>query len=96
MPNALARLKTALQEKGVDLSLLAELEMEYADLHHKADELETLLIIIVRTGWPWDEEGEPNAIHHAAKSGFTAAMREARELLGLNYNTMITRTEPRT
>jgi len=96
MPNALARLKTALQEKGVDLSLLAELEMEYADLHHKADKMEILLIIIVRSGWPWDEEGEPNAIHHAAKDGFTTAMREARDLLGLDFNTMITRTEPRT
>lgn len=96
MPDALARLKTALQERGVETSLLAELEIEYTELHHKADELEALLIMIVRTGWPWDEEGEPNAIHSAVKSGFAAAMREARELLGLNLNTMITRTEPKT
>ena len=96
MPNALARLKTALQDRTVDPSILGELETEYDELHKKADELETLLIMIVRTGWPWDEEGEPNAIYHASKDGFAVAMKEARNLLGLNLNTMITRTEPKT
>jgi hypothetical protein len=52
--------------------------------------------MIVRTGWPWDDEGEPNAIHHAANDGFAAAMAEARELLGLGRRSLITRTEPRT
>lgn len=96
MPNALARLKTDLQNKAVDLSMLGELEGEYEELVKKADKLETLLIMIVRTGWPWDEEGEPNEIYHAAKGGFTGAMVEARELLGLNLNTRVTRTEPKT
>jgi hypothetical protein len=96
MPNALARVKTALRERGVDPSILGELETEYDELRKKADELETLLITIVRTAWPWDEEGEPNAIHHAGKDGFTAAMLEARDQLGLNLNTRITRTEPGT
>lgn len=44
MPNALARLKTALQDRGVDPSILGELETEYTELHKKADELETPLI----------------------------------------------------
>jgi hypothetical protein len=96
MPNALARVKTALQDRALDPSILGELETEYAELLKKADELESLLIMIVRTGWPWDEEGEPNAIHHAGKEGFAAAMIEARDLLGLNLNTRITRTEPKT
>ena len=96
MPNALARLKTDLQKRAVDLSILGELEVEYEELVKKADELEKLLIMIVRTGWPWDEEGEPNEICHAAKDGFIGAMVEARELLGLNLNTRITRTEPKT
>jgi len=96
MPNALARLRSNLQEKGIDPSLLAELEHEYAELVKKSDELETLLITVVRTGWPWDEEGEPNVIHDAAKGGFTTAMVEARNLLGLNLATRITRTEPKT
>lgn len=96
MPNALTRLKTNLQNKAVDLSILGELEIEYEELVKKSDELEKLLIMIVRTGWPWDEEGEPNEIHHAAKDGYAGAMVEARELLGLSLNTRITRTEPKT
>jgi hypothetical protein len=32
----------------------------------------------------------------AARYGFAAAMVEAKELLGLRLNTMITRTEPKT
>lgn len=96
MPNALARLKIRLQDRGIDPSLLSELEVEYAELVHKADALETLLITIVRTGWPWDEEGEPNAIHDSARDGFAAAMVEARNLLGLNLVSRLTRTEPKT
>jgi hypothetical protein len=74
MPNALARLKNRLQEQGVDLSLLADLETDYTELVKKSDELETLLITIVRTGWPWDEEGTPNLIHGAVKDGYATAM----------------------
>ena len=96
MPNALARLKNKLQAEGIDPSLLAELESEYTDLVKKTDELEMLLITIVRTGWPWDEEGEPNVIHDAVRGGFTTAIVAARDLLGLNLATMITRTEPKT
>jgi hypothetical protein len=96
MPDAVARLKSSLQEKGIDPSLLAELENEHAELVKKADELEMLLITIVRTGWPWNEEGESNVIHDAVKGGYTTAMVEARSLLGLNLATRITRTEPKT
>ena len=96
MPNALARLNYNLQERGIDPVLLAEAENEYAELVKKADELEMLLITIVRTGWPWDEEGEPNVIHDAVKDGYSTAMVEARNLLGLNLATRITRTEPKT
>lgn len=96
MPNAMARLKIKLQKQGIDPSLVTELEDEYTELVKKADKLELLLITLVRTGWPWDEEGEPNVIHAAVKGGFTTAMVEAKELLGLGLNTMITRTEPKT
>lgn len=96
MPNAVARLKSRMQEQGVDLSLLGDLESEYAELVKKSDELETLLITIVRTGWPWDEEGSPNQIHGAVRDGYANAMVEAKKLLGLGMNTMINRTEPKT
>jgi hypothetical protein len=96
MPNALARLKATLQSRNIDPALVGELEAEYTDLVHKADQLETLLITIVRTGWPWDEEGEPNAIFGSARDGYGEAMVAAKELLGLGLNTRITRTEPKT
>jgi hypothetical protein len=96
MSDALERLKAGLESGTIDLSLLSELESEQRELRSRLSELEELLIMIVRTGWPWDEEGEPNAIHHAARDGFAAAMAEARELLGLGRRSAITRTEPRT
>lgn len=96
MPNALERLKRSLENGAIDLALLAEAEKECKELRLRVDELEERLIMIVRTGWPWDEEGEPNAIFHAARDGFATAMAEARELLGLGHRSTITRTEPRT
>lgn len=96
MPNPLERLKAHLEEGAVDRSLLAEVEQEFRELKTRANELEECLIMIVRTGWPWDEEGEPNAIYHASRDGFATAMSEARELLGLGGRSRITRTEPKT
>lgn len=96
MPNSLEKLKRSLKEGIIDMSIVSELEDEYRELKHQADEFEKLLIMLVRTGWPWDEDGEPNAIFQASKEGFSTAMREAHDLLGLNYRTMINRTEPRT
>jgi hypothetical protein len=96
MSDALERLKTGLENGKIDLSLLADVEKEYHELGSRMNELEELLIMIVRTGWPWDEEGEPNAIFHTGKDGFTTAMVAARDLLGLGQRSRITRTEPRT
>ena len=96
MPALLERMKTSLGSGAVDPLLLSEIVKEYGELHDRVNELEELLIMIVRTGWPWDEEGEPNAIFHTSKDGFAAAMVEARELLGLGHLSRITRTEPRT
>ena len=96
MSTALERLKTSLESGSMDLALLSEAEKEFKDLGARVDALEELLIMIVRTGWPWDAEGEPNAIYHASLDGFAAAMAEARDLLGLGGRSMITRTEPRT
>jgi len=96
MSTALERLKTSLESGSMDLALLSEAEKEFKDLGARVDALEELLIMIVRTGWPWDAEGEPNAIYYASLDGFAAAMAEARDLLGLGGRSMITRTEPRT
>jgi hypothetical protein len=96
MFNALEKLKGNLENGIIDLSLLSEAEQEYRELSSRVNELEELLIMIVRTGWPWDEEGEPNAIFKTSKDGFATAMAEARELLGLGHRSTINRTEPRT
>ncbi len=96
MSTALERLKTSLENGTIDLSLLADAEKEFRELGDRVNTLEELLIMIVRTGWPWDEEGEPNAIFHASRDGFATAMAEARDLLGLEQRSRITRTEPRT
>jgi len=96
MSNTLEKLKTVLQNGEIDLARMSELEAEYRELQHRADQFEKLLIMLVRTGWPWDEEGAPNAIAQASKGGFCSAMQEAHDLLGLNYRSMVTRTEPRT
>ncbi len=96
MPNALERLKAGLNGGTVDRQLLADVEKEFSELKTRVDELEELLIMIVRTGWPWDEEGEPNAIFHAGRDGFATAMTEAREILGLAGRSRLTRTEPKT
>ena len=96
MSNLLERLKSNRENGLLDPSLLPEIVKEYGELSERVNELEELLIMIVRTGWPWDEEGEPNAIFHTAKDGFATAMVEARDLLGLGLRSTITRTEPRT
>jgi len=96
MSDALERLKTGLESGNIDLSLLSEAETEQRELRSRLNELEELLIMIVRTGWPWDDEGEPNAIFRTSRDGFATAMVEARETLGLGHRSTITRTEPRT
>jgi hypothetical protein len=78
------------------MSNTPERQEECAELAARVDELEKLLIMIVRTGWPWDADGEPNAIFHASRDGFARAMREARDLLGLEHLSTINRTEPKT
>lgn len=95
MPNLLERMKSNLESGNFDPSLLSDVAKGYSELADRVNQLEELLIMIVRTGWPWDEEGEPNAIFHASRDGFAAAMAEARDLLGLSRS-RITRTEPKT
>jgi hypothetical protein len=96
MSKAMTLLNTGLANGKIDPALAAELERELRELSVRADQMEELLIMIVRTGWPWDGEGEPNAIHHASRDGFATAMVAARDLLGLDHLSRLTRTEPRT
>jgi hypothetical protein len=96
MSNILERLKASLASGEIDPALLPEAVAEIADLRTRQNELEKIVITLVRTGWPWDEDGEPNEIFRTSKDGYAAAMVKAKELLGLDQRSMITRTEPRT
>lgn len=95
MSKLLETLKSQIESGVIDPSLVSETVKEFDELRNRTNELEELMIMIVRTGWPWDEEGEPNALYQASKDGFASAMIEARNLLGLQRST-ITRTEPKT
>jgi hypothetical protein len=96
MSTILERLNACRENGVIDPDLLPEAVQEITELRMRQNELEELLIMIVRTGWPWDEEGEPNDIFRTCRDGYTAAMIEARTLLGLDHLSRITRTEPKT
>lgn len=96
MPDVLERLKACGEDGRVDRTLLSQAVEEMAGLRKRRDELELVLLMLVRTGWPWQEDGTPNGILHNCKDGYAAAMKDAKELLGLDHLSMITRTEPRT
>jgi len=55
---------------------------EVSALRQRRDELEKVLRLLVQTGWPWDEDGQPNEVYRSSSAGFAAAMREAKVLLG--------------
>lgn len=96
MSDILERLKACGDRAPQDLPLMAEAADEIAGLRKRRDELEMLLIMLVRTGWPWQEDGTPNGILQHCGEGYASAMKDAKELLGLDHLSMITRTEPRT
>ncbi len=96
MSNLLERLNACRESGAIDPALLPEAVFEIGELRKRQNELEELLIMIVRTGWPWDEDGEPNDIFRTCKDGYSSAMIEAKKLLGLGHLSTITRTEPRT
>ena len=96
MPNMIDRLKTAIETGAIDPALLPEVLAEMLELRKRGNDLETVLIMLVRTGWPWQENGEPNEILLNCKDGYASAIVEAKELLGLGHRSTITRTEPPT
>jgi len=96
MPDIIARLKQGMESEGAERALLEDALQEIAELRGRRDALEELLIILVRTGFPWDEDGHPADTFPAFRARFQRVMHEASELLGLDLRSTITRTEPRT
>jgi len=66
---------------------------EIKSLQLRREELEKVLTELVRTGWPWDEDGRPNVIFHSAKDGFAPAMLDAEKLLSQSHWSLVTRQE---
>lgn len=90
------QIKQHLLDGMIEPDFLQDIITQVEELQKKSDRLEELLITVVRTGWPWDENNDPNALFHNSKDGYSQAMSQARALLGLDYRSTITRTEPRT
>lgn len=66
---------------------------EITSLRQQKDELEAVLTTLVKTGWPWDNDGRPNEIFYSCPDGFAPAMITAKKLLGQSQQSMIHRTE---
>ena len=96
MTDIVNRLTRCIESGTADPELLPEALREITELRERRDKLEIILMMLVRTGWPWKEDGEPGEIMRNCKDGYSQAMLEARELLNLGFRSMINRTEPRT
>ena len=68
---------------------------EISSLLKQKDELEKVLAKLVRTGWPWDEGGQPNEVLRSCKDGYAPAMLAAKELLGRAKRSMISGAMPK-
>jgi hypothetical protein len=95
MNTILKKLQEATKAGTADKALLEEVANHLKELQHHTDQLEELLIILVRTGWPWNDEGEPNEVFTHSREGYVAAIKEARTVLQLDRS-RLTRTEPKT
>lgn len=67
---------------------------QIGSLHRRREELEKVLSELVRTGWPWDENGSPNEVFHSSKDGFAPAMLAAEKLLRQSHGSLVSRQEP--
>jgi len=90
------RLQAAIESGAADARLLTDLQRELRELKERSDALEEILIILVRTSLPWDEDGVPGENFPAFRERYQRAIHEAADLLGLEMRSTITRTEPRT
>lgn len=96
MPDMTARLQAAIETGSADRALLEDLSREIGELKGRSDALEELLIILVRTSLPWDEDGSLGESFPAFRERYQRIRHEAAELLGLELRSTITRTEPKT
>ena len=96
MRDIVERLKSSMASGEADSKLLGEAVQEISELKQKCDALEELLIILMRTELPWDDNNNLTDAFPHFKERYLNAMHEALELLNFDLRSAITRTEPRT
>ena len=96
MSDIVARLKEAVEGGSADRELLKDALREMTAMKEKEDALEEILIILARTGFPWDENGRPGDGFALFQERYHRLLREASDILGLDLRSTITRTEPPT
>jgi hypothetical protein len=96
MPDLIHKLQSSIASEPANSQLLADALQEITGLRKKLDTLEEILIILARTELPWDEDGNTTDALPHFKERYLKAMHEASELIGLEFHSTITRTEPRT
>ena len=96
MPELIKMLQSCRESDPAHSSMLEEAIREISDLRQRRDALEEILIILVRTGFPWDADGTTTEDFAHFRERYENAMREASELIGLDLRSTINRTEPRT
>ncbi|MCM0081536.1 hypothetical protein L4X63_08050 [Geomonas sp. Red32] len=96
MPEIIKKLEELNVADPADREVIAAAVTELRELKSMRDALEEILIVLVRTGVPWDEEGRPNENFDHFRERYHHALHEAAGLLGLDLRSTITRTEPRT
>jgi hypothetical protein len=96
MTDIVERLKSSTASGEADSKLLGEAVQEISGLRQKCDALEELLIILMRTELPWDDNNNLTDAFPHFKERYLNAMHEASKLLNFDLRSAITRTEPRT
>lgn len=96
MPRILEKVKESLKAGGTDSKYATEVIEEVTALQQKIDQLEAALIMLVRTGAHYENQVIEDDGGGTLRDGFTAALKEARTILGLEHRSVLTRTEPRT
>jgi len=97
MTDILHRLQGCLSSGTCEPGLLDEATREIRELKERSDALEEILIMLVRTSIPWDEEGNPTENFPVFRERYQRLiLHEAADLLGLEMRSTLTRTEPKT
>lgn len=95
MPRILEKVKESLKAGGTEEKYATDVIEAVDALQQRINQLEAALIMLVRTGGHYENQGIEDD-GGTLRDSFAAALKEARTLLGLEHRSVLTRTEPRT